>query len=511
MKGIREFRLAMLLAGLTASSAQATHEITVDADPSVTGPVISKNIYGQFAEHLGYGIYEGLWVGKDSTIPNTEGFRSDVVGALKELHVPVIRWPGGCFADEYHWRDGIGPQKDRPVKVNTNWGGVEEDNQVGTHEIFTLTEMLGADMYLNINLGSGTVKEMADWVEYITADNNSTLAQERRKNGRDKPWSLPFIGIGNEAWGCGGHMSPEYYVDLYRQFGTFVKTSQKPYPTLVASGGTDGKSEWTDILSKKLGERTDAISFHYYTLPTGDWNDKGEATGFDSDMWFKTMDRTYKMKGYLEENLAFLEKNDPDNKIAFYVDEWGTWYNALEGTNPGFLIQQNSLRDAVITAVNLNLFHDHADRVKMTNIAQMVNVLQAMILTDEDKMLLTPTYHVFRMYRVFQDAVSVPAEVSEGEYRQGDVSLPATTVSVAKGEDGGVYVAMVNMDPEEASSVTLNIDGVKGGDLELLTANTMDAHNTFSKPELVKPVRVSFSGTTVKLPPKAVAVAKLKF
>ncbi|WP_020210164.1 alpha-N-arabinofuranosidase [Gilvimarinus chinensis] len=498
---------------LTSQSLLAKdHTVEIEFDASESGPLIHKDIYGQFAEHLGRGIYEGVWVGEDSDIPNTRGFRNDVLNALRDINVPLVRWPGGCFADEYHWREGIGPRDERPVKVNTHWGGVEEPNTFGTHEFFEFVELLGADAYVNGNLGSGSVQEMAEWMEYMTGDKGSTLAEERRKNGREEPFEIAYFGVGNEAWGCGGHMRPEYYSDLYRHYSTFLKAPHGKMPKLVASGGTGDDTSWTDVLSKNVEQKMDGISFHYYTLPLGDWDKKGRAVDFPKDEWAKTMAQTYEMDRFIQMNLAVLEENDPDNTVKLYVDEWGTWYDPEPERDPGFLYQQNTLRDAVVAAVNFNIFHKYADRVTMTNIAQMVNVLQAMILTDKEKMVLTPTYYAYGLYKVFQNSTSIPFEIKAPGYKVGDKSVPAVTASVARGDDGKLYMALVNLDPENGADIKLDIDGVtaKRAVGQMLTAEAMDARNTFEDPDAFKPVAFEADLDELEIPAKSVVVVELK-
>jgi alpha-N-arabinofuranosidase len=502
-----------LLTALPATLPAATHEVTVSIDAAQTGPVIDKDVYGQFAEHLGHGIYEGIWVGEDSAIPNTRGFRNDVVEALRAIRVPVVRWPGGCFADEYHWRDGIGPRDQRPVKVNTHWGGVEETNAFGTHEFFELVELLGADAYVNGNIGSGTVREMAEWMEYMTSDKNSTLANERRKNGRQDPWEIAYFGIGNETWGCGGNMRAEFYTDLYNQYATFLKAPPGKRPKLVASGIHGEITEWTDVLSRNVSrERMDGVSHHYYTLPTGVWEKKGASTGFDESEWFSTLERAYRIDEFIRVNLEVLEKNDPDGNFGFYIDEWGTWYDPEPGREPGFLYQQNTLRDALVAAVSFNIFHQHARRVTMTNIAQMVNVLQAMILTDKEKMVLTPTYHAYGMYKVFQDATSISLEVRTGRYSMGELGVPAVTSSAARGTDGKLYLALANLDPQNEAVVTVRLEGADADAAagQLLTAATMDARNTFEQPNALQPVAFEAELDEIELPPKSVVVVELR-
>jgi alpha-N-arabinofuranosidase len=513
MKAFNKIVLA-LAAWTLAFPALAAVTVTIDA--STPGATINKNVYGQFAEHLGTGIYEGLWVGPNSPIPNTKGWRNDVVGALKALHVPLVRWPGGCFADEYHWKDGVGPRAKRPVKVNTNWGGVEESNAVGTHEFFDLAEMLGADAYVNGNLGSGSVQEMADWVEYLTSDSKSTLANMRRKNGRDKPFKVAYFAIGNEAWGCGGNMTPSYYADLYKHYNTFLKAPKETRPKMIASGGNENGTAWTDVLSAQLKGQTDAISFHYYTIPTGQWEVKGAATGFQEGEWISTLNNTLRMDSLIKTNEALLDKNDPEKKIGLFVDEWGTWYDVEKGTNAGFLFQQNTLRDAVVAALNFNIFHAHAERVQMTNIAQMVNVLQAMIITDKRRMLLTPTYYAYQMYVPFQDAASLPATVTgDVPYTVGATTIPGVSVSAARAKDGKVYLALVNTNPGQPADVAVAVRDkrVGGASGQVLTAAAMDAHNTFAQTGAVKPAPFTakaIDGTlTIKVPAKAVVVVAL--
>ena len=504
--------LGLFAAGMVMA---APASITIDAGKP--GAVINKNVYGQFAEHLGTGIYEGMWVGPDSKIPNTKGWRNDVVGALKKMHVPLVRWPGGCFADEYHWKDGIGARSKRPVKVNTNWGGVEESNAVGTHEFFDLVELLGADAYVNGNLGTGTVQEMSEWVEYMTSDSKSTLAELRRKNGRDKPFKVAFFAVGNEAWGCGGNMTPEYYSNLYNNYETFLRAPGHLRPKMIASGGNGDDTKWTEVLSKSLKGRTTGISVHYYTIPTGSWDVKGAATGFPEAMWISTLDKTLKMKNIVKANVDILDKNDPEKKIGLLVDEWGTWYDVEKGTNAGFLFQQNTLRDAVVAALNFNIFHEHADRVTMSNIAQMVNVLQAMILTDKTRMVLTPTYHAFEMYAPFQDATSLPLAIRDNpNYTLGATTVPGISASAARAKDGKVYLALVNTNPGAATEVSVDLAGkaVTGATGRILTAAAMDAHNTFEQPQAIKPAPYSAKASGGKLlfsvPAKSVIVVALE-
>jgi len=489
-------------------------QLTIRADQP--GAKIDANIYGQFMEHLGRNVYEGIWVGPDSSIPNTRGYRNDVLAALKKLQIPVLRWPGGCFADEYHWRDGIGDRDKRPARVNTFWGGVIEPNTFGTHEFFELAEMLGAKTYLAVNVGSGTVAEMSQWVEYITSPSQSALANERRANGRDKPWKIDYIGVGNEPWGCGGDMNVQYYSDEYRKFALNIKAPKEVMPLKVASGAYGDRYDWTEELMKSSGKFMGAMSFHQYTLPTGKWDVKGPSLTFNENDWIMTLHSTLRMDELVRKHSEIMDKHDPEKKVALYVDEWGAWYDVEPGTNPGFLFQQNTMRDAVLAGLNLNIFNNHADRVRMANIAQMINVLQAMVLTDKEKMLVTPTYHVFEMYKPFQNATLLPTELTTPEYRVGDIAIPAVNTSAARGADGTLVLSLVNTDANKPARITVTIQGATAKKLSarVLTTDAMNTHNTFDKPDAVKPA--TFTGGKRKgdawvfdVPAKSVVVATL--
>jgi alpha-N-arabinofuranosidase len=509
-------RLALL--GLLAMNSvfAAAANITLAVDATKPGPVINKNVYGQFAEHLGTGIYGGLWVGTDSPIPNVRGWRKDAVAALRALKVPLVRWPGGCFADEYHWRDGIGPQAQRPVRLNKLWGNVTEPNFVGTHEFFDLAEQIGADAYVNGNLGSGSPQEMADWLEYMTSDSVSTLANERRKNGREQPFKPTHFAVGNEAWGCGGEMTPEAYAANYRQVATFLRLPNRP--KLIASGGNDADTKWTEVLSRDIRHTVDAIAHHYYTFPSGKFHGKGAALGFGEAEWISTLANAHLLGSHIDKNLAVLEKNDPGKRFAFYVDEWGTWYDddpALK--HRGLLAQHNTLRDALVAGLHFNLFHQRAERVQMANIAQMANVLQAMIHTEGDKLVLTPTYHAFALYVPFQGATVITSQLQGApELASGDNKLPAVTHTVARGLDGKLWAAFVNSDPKQSHTVQLTVAGAKVGSAkgQQITGPALDAINTFAAPNTVVPKPVSHTarngGLSITLAPASVQVLALE-
>jgi alpha-N-arabinofuranosidase len=496
------------------ASASYAAQVTIRADRP--GPQISPNIYGSFAEHLGRGVYEGLWVGEGSPIPNTRGIRNDVVAALRQLSLPVLRWPGGCFADEYHWRDGIGPRAQRPHRTNTSWGGVET-NAFGLHEFMDLAEMIGAEPYISVNVGSGTPQEMMDWLEYMTADGGSQLAELRRKNGRAKPWKVKYIGVGNESWGCGGNMRPEFYADTYKRFVAFIKKYGAEEFYRIAVGPSDEDYQWTEVVMSQAAKHIDGLSLHYYTLPTGNWKTKGSATQFGEDEWHSTLMRTLRMGTFLDKHSAIMDKYDPDKRVALVVDEWGTWYDAEPGTKPSPLYQQNTLRDAVVAAVNLNLFNQHSDRVRMAANAQTINVLQALILTRKSEMVLTPTYHVFAMYAVHQGATSLPVELGAPRYARGAATLPALHASASRSAAGVVHLSVANLDPNRSAELAVRVTGATPHAVtgRTLTAPDMTARNDFAEPPHVVPaalagISVRGDRVTLVLPAKSVSVLTIE-
>jgi alpha-N-arabinofuranosidase len=513
MKLLATLIVTGMMANAMADDIQG--QLTIHADQP--GATINRNIYGQFSEHLGRCIYEGIWVGENSPIPNTRGIRNDVVAALKKLNLPVLRWPGGCFADEYHWKDGIGPRDKRPKMINTHWGGVVEDNSFGTHEFMDLCEQIGCEPYVCGNVGSGTPQEMMEWIEYMTSDASSPMANLRRQNGREQPWKLKYFGVGNESWGCGGNMRPEFYADNYRRYNTFVKNYGANRIERIACGSSGDDLNWTEVLMRMVGNRMQGLSLHWYSLPTGRWDKKGPATGFGEDQWHSTLVNALHMEELVTKHSAIMDRTDPQKKIGLMVDEWGTWYDQEPGSHPGFLYQQNSLRDALVAGINLNIFNNHCDRVRMANIAQLVNVLQAMILTDKEKMIVTPTYHVFEMYKVHQDATLLPVELTAPDYTFGGKAVPSLHASASRDAAGKIHLSLVNLDPHRAAEVSAKLAGAETKTItgRILTAEKMDAHNTFANPEAVKPA--PFTGIerkgadiTLNVPAKSVVVVEIQ-
>lgn len=492
----------------SSGSFKARLQVRVDRP----GATIDPNIYGTFAEHLGRGIYEGVWVGENSPIPNTRGIRNDVVAALRKIKLPILRWPGGCFADEYHWRDGIGPRAKRPHRANTSWGGVET-NAFGVHEFMDFAELVGAAPYISINVGSGSPREMMEWLEYMTSDSDSSLARLRRDNGRQQPWSVKFVGIGNEAWGCGGNMRPEYYADEYKRYAAFVKRYGAEEFVKIAVGPSDEDYNWTEVVMREATKHIDGLSLHYYTLPTGDWKAKGSATQFGEPEWRATLRRTLRMDEFIEKHSAIMDKYDPDKRVALIVDEWGTWYESQPGK--GALYQQNTLRDALVAAINLNVFNQHAERVRMAASAQAINVLQALLLTNQGQLVLTPTYHVFDMYQVHQGATSIPIELQGPRYGVGADSVPAVHASASRDRDGVLHLSLVNLDPSRTGDITVSLKGeaVRTVTGRVLTAQAMNALNDFGS-TAVEPTaltaKVANGGVTLSLPSKSVVVLAVR-
>jgi alpha-N-arabinofuranosidase len=508
----RIFLIVFAVAGYWA--AQAQNKLTVNADQGKT--TISKHIYGHFSEHLGHCIYGGYWVGEDSPIPNTRGIRNDVVQALKDIRIPNLRWPGGCFADEYHWMDGIGPRNERPKMVNTHWGGVVEDNSFGTHEFLDLCEQLECEPYISGNLGSGSVEEMSKWVEYITFDGESPMSNLRKQNGHEKPWKVKFWGVGNESWGCGGNMTPDYYSELYRRYATYCRNYGDNRLYKIACGANEADYNWTETVMKNVGNRMQGISLHYYTIPTGNWGNKGSATQFDEAEYFNTISKTLFMDELLTKHSTIMDRYDPQKQTGLITDEWGIWTNVEAGTNPGFLYQQNTLRDAILAALNLNIFNAHSDRVRMANIAQTVNVLQAVILTDNEKMLLTPTYWVYYLYKVHQDATLLSVSLSCNSYELNGKKMDAVSVSASKDVAGKIHITLVNIDPNKAQTVETELRGVtiKSITGKVLTSDKLTDHNTFDKPNTVSvkdfnDAKLSKGVLSITLPAKSVVMLEI--
>ena len=491
-------------------------KITINPNDAIG--TINPNIYGHFAEHLGRCIYEGVWVGEDSPIPNTGGIRNDVIAALKKMKPPVIRWPGGCFADDYHWQDGVGPRDQRPRRVNIHWGEVVESNQFGTQEFIRLCRMVGAEPYIVGNVGSGTVQELREWVEYCNFDGDSTLAQQRAADGSPDPLDVTYWGVGNENWGCGGSFSPEDYGTEFRRFATFVRGFGKQL-YVIACGPSGNDVEWTVRFFRKL--RHDYWNFrnihgfaaHYYC------GTAGTATEYTVDQWYELIAKGLKMEDLVVQQRAAMDAYDPERKIGLIVDEWGTWHPVEPGTHPRFLYQQNTLRDALVAATSLDIFNRHADKVVMANIAQTINVLQAMVLTEGEKMLVTPTGYVYELYSPHQGGTALRTVIESDAvaYAAGGQTQEVSTVSGSASLKGDIlFLTLTNAHATDAVDVTVELLG--GATAQSGTARVLNgeihAHNTFDAPETValQPAAIDASGSTftVTLPPATVFAAGIK-
>lgn len=510
-------RTTVIICSLITAKATAQNIITIE--PAKAKDTISKNIYGHFAEHLGKCVYGGFYVGAgNKQIPNKNGIRLDVVEALKKLKIPVLRWPGGCFADNYHWKDGIGPKEKRKPIENVMWGNVREDNSFGTNEFLDMCEMMGADPYLAVNMGGGTVQEASEWVQYVNhANGTSYLTDMRQQSGRTKPWNVKYWGIGNESWDCGGHMTADYYVNEYKKYSTLMTNygnGEGLFRIAVGPGSED--YEWTETVMSKIPlKMIDGLSVHHYSVIN--WSAKGSASQYSEAEYFKTMTEAWRIDSFITKNSRVMDKYDPAKKVALIVDEWGGWYNTEPGTNPAFLYQQNTMRDAMIAGLTLNIFNNHCDRVRMANLAQAINVLQSVILTDKEKMILTPTYHVMEMYNVHQNALMLPVSIASNNYVLGDKKLTAVSASASKDKNGAVHISLVNIDATKEQSITISLGEMKQTSLSgrILTSAKLQDHNTFEKPDAVKPApftNAKLDGRELKivLPPFSVVVLELK-
>lgn len=465
--------------------------------------VIHPYLHGHFAEHLGELVYPGICVPPGCSIPNTNGIRNDVVAALRPLGVPVLRWPGGCFADDYHWRDGIGPVDQRPMRVNRHWGMAEEPNQFGTHEFVAFCRALGAEPYFAGNVGSGTPAELRDWVEYCNFAGRSTLADERRANGAAEPFGIRYWGIGNENWGCGGDMSPEQYAGEFCRFRSYVSSYSGTEVRAIACGANNADWDWTRRFLERMRRhyqdrlrKVQGLAAHYYC------GTAGTATEYTESQWLELLARAYAVEGVIAGHRQIMDEYDPERRIPLLLDEWGAWHPVEQGKPERGLYQQNTIRDACVAALSLDVFHNHADRLAMANIAQLINVLQALLLVEEDRCIKTPTFHVFDLYKAHQGAHAVRFEtlaetVTDGEASaawcrtryldRGPFALRAVHGSASVRENQ-VCVTAVNTHPTEPVELEVELYRARWSSAEatLLAADDIHAHNTFADPERVR-------------------------
>ncbi|MFV3130305.1 alpha-N-arabinofuranosidase [Niveispirillum sp. KHB5.9] len=531
LKRVMGMACGLLLAGHAMAAEGPPKPASLRVATDQPGPTIDRNIYGQFVEHLGRGVYEGIWVGPDSPIPNVRGIRSDVVDALKRVRVPLIRWPGGCFADGYHWRDGLGPREKRPMGINASWSNQPESNHFGTHEFMDFLGQIGAaSPFISVNVGSGSVREADDWMRYMTAPADTSPGAERAANGRKDPWEVPFIGVGNETWGCGGNMTAETYAASFRHYAAFLRNYSGPKAKLIAVGADTDDYAWTEtLMAQAMKWRPDptplayvndrplmwGLSLHFYTFAGNDWRNKGRNIGFDEAGYVAALKRADFTDELIARHAAIMDKHDPEKKVAIAVDEWGAWFDS-EKDAPSALYLESTLRDAVIAGHSLNIFNRHADRVRMANIAQMVNVIQSLVLTRGEKMVVTPTWHVFDLYKVHQDAHLLPVEVKAPDYVKGDTRLPGLSVSASRDKDGAVHLTLVNLDPNSALDLDTVLAGAKfkTAEAKMLTAPAIDTSITFDAPDPFVPkaldVRLKGDKLGLRLPSKSVTLVTLR-
>lgn len=505
---------AISIAGLTASARQ---QAVVQVDLFAKTHTISRHIYGHFSEHLGRCIYDGFWVSDTSSLPKKDRIRLDIVDALRKIKIPNLRWPGGCFADEYHWRDGIGERQQRPRMINTNWGNVMEDNSFGTHEFLELCELLGAEPYICANVGSGTVEEMSKWVEYLNFDGLSPMTELRSSNGHAAPWRVEYWGVGNENWGCGGNMTADFYADQYKRYASYAKDYPGARLKKIAGGPAGNDYNWTETLMKKIPlNMMWGLSLHHYVVPNN-WSDKGSATQFGLEEYVRAMKKCLEMDELVTRHSIIMDRYDPKKQVALVVDEWGIWTNPEPGTNPAFLYQQNSMRDALIAATTLNIFNNHSDRIRMANLAQTINVLQALILTKGHQLLLTPTYHVFDLFQVHQDNEWLPVSLTVPDVTAGTEKIPAVNVSASRDSTGRIFMTWVNLHPTDKITVQTGLRGKnwKTSSGRYIHSKNFTDHNTFESPEKIKPAAFSDykkngDQLQVVLPPLSVVMVELK-
>jgi alpha-L-arabinofuranosidase len=508
----------------SASPSSALQRVLVRVDDEIG--LIRPEFHGQFAEHLGSCVYGGLWVGPNSKIPNVNGYRKQAVDYLKELGVPVLRWPGGCYADDYHWRDGIGPRESRKKTVNIHWGGYVEDGSFGTHEFIGLCRLLGAEPYLAGNVGSGTPDELRNWVEYCNQPSGSTLAEERAKNGSPEPFHVKFWGVGNENWGCGGNMRPEVYADHFRRFAVYVREFGGTRPFMIASGPNGNDQRWTrGFLDGLTGGRPDAIGMHFYE--GGGFVDV--ATNFTPEHMNMQMAQYQLVEDAIIQQRALIDGyglGRGPRRLNLMLDEWGVWDKipAEDEKKYGKLWMQSTMRSAVAAGLGLNVFNRQADKLYMCNIAQIVNVLQSMLLTDGpegEHCVRTTTYHAFSLFKPHRGKTAVKTETPDAtplppNFVRGGAAPPSPLSASASKADGQIVISVVNprTDTDWQIDCTLRGATAKSATAQILHDTDLNAANTFDQPDRLMPkshpVRVEGGRVLLDLPRLSVATVTVQ-
>jgi alpha-N-arabinofuranosidase len=489
--------------------------VEISVHPEVRLHQVGRYLYSHFAEHLGRCIYGGIWVGEDSKIENEGGVRLDTARALKRLALPALRWPGGCFADNYHWMDGIGPREKRPKRYNL-WWKQPETNQFGTDEFIRLCRMIDAEPYICLNVGSGTVEEASGWVEYCNASQPTALVNLRKANGHPEPYAVKFWGIGNENWGCGGSMRPEYYADLYRRFATYVRKAAEEGAKLIACGSHPELQDWDERFLKAMKGAcplVDSLALHAY------FGQGMNDVDFSDDDYYRLIGSIKVLKRKLAQTTELAQAYSTyEHRIDVVMDEWGTWYK--QATVEGGLYQQNTMRDALFAAASFHCFHEYGERLWMTNMAQTVNVLQALILTKGPEMILTPTYHIYEMFRQHRDGDLVVCKVrnsptlSSPDAEDRDAISASTTLSA----DGkALFLSILNLDLAQTYTIDVNVTNAaewKVQQVRRLATGDIRSHNTFEDPDKVRPEEVRLEGSddlsAVRFLPQSVTTIRME-
>jgi alpha-N-arabinofuranosidase len=498
--------LSVLAPNGLSGESNTSYQILIRSD--VETGLVRPAFHGQFAEHLGSCVYGGLWVGKNSSIPNINGYRQQAVEYLRELGVPVLRWPGGCFADDYHWRDGIGPAEKRPKRVNIHWGGYVEDNSFGTHEFMGLCKLIGAEPYLAGNVGSGSPHELGDWIEYCNYPSGSTLSDERAANGSPQAFGVRLWGVGNESWGCGGLMTPEEYSNEFRRFSVYIREFGGVKPFRVACGPNRNDVRWSrGVMDGFRRAVPEGFSMHYYE------NGKDQATNFTPQNMDEQLSEFSKLEQAIIQQRALLDSYPGGSNVGLIVDEWGVWDRIPEEDEAkyGRLWQQSTMRSALGAALGLNIFNRQADKLYMCNIAQVMNVLQSVLLTDGPKgrhCIRTSTYYAFDLFKPHRSKTAVKVETSGSSPR--DLS-----VSASKGP-GQLVVTFVNPRPDRDIQAACSLQGTRaaGGSARILQDPDWNAANTFDNPNRLVPKThpATVEGTSLKvdLPRLSVVTVELQ-
>ncbi|MHB1150898.1 MAG: alpha-N-arabinofuranosidase [Eubacteriales bacterium] len=474
--------------------------------------MIAPEIYGHFSEHIGGVFYDGIWVGEDSPIPNIRGLRLELIERFRKIRPAVLRWPGGCFAETYDWRDGIGERSKRPVRINWWYrsDGRYEPNQVGTHEFIDFCRLVGAEPYFAANITSTTPLDIRDWIDYCNSPRGTTsYALLREKNGSPEPFNVKYWGVGNENWGGGGNMTPETYAHEFRKYAA-VMDNTAPVLCLIGCGPNGADYNWTqrflDVFASS-GRMMGAYSMHYYCGSSGD------PVAFSESEWYQLLCQANQMETILNRHWNIIKGFGMEQQASLFVDEWGCWHPGGSGPSKGYNLfeQQSTMRDAMVTALTLNIFNNNCDKVKMSNTAQLVNNLHTLFLTSGDKFAVTPTYHIYDMYkehqggkavRVLTDSEHISFTAPDGHKK----SLNRLSASASVKEDV-LTLTIANLSATDSETLKLVSVGISIGDTAeatLLTHKDIHAHNTFDAPSEVTPVYGECRSDTISLPPASV-------